>query len=338
MAKKRVVVICPGRGSYTKETLGYLKPHRDLLADFLNDLDARRQEIGEPKVTELDQMGTFRTSLHTKGEHASVLIYACAMADYVSLDPDKYEVVAVTGNSMGWYLTLAMAGSLNWQGAFEVIQTMGSMMKEKIIGGQIIYPVVDENWQISTTRVSEIQKILRDINLDPESEAYISIYLGGYWVLAGNEKGLEQLQKRLPQVENYPFRLINHAAFHTPLLRPTSEKAMRTIRREIFSRPQIPMIDGRGKIWMPYSTDCDELYDYTLGHQVYEPYDFTAAVSVALKEFAPDHLILLGPGNSLGGTIGQILVQNRWYDLDSKAAFSTRQKTSPILISMGLKS
>ena len=37
--KERVVVICPGRGTYTKETLGYLKKYNDnikLVAEKLN--------------------------------------------------------------------------------------------------------------------------------------------------------------------------------------------------------------------------------------------------------------------------------------------------------------
>ena len=50
-----------------------------------------------------------------------------------------------------------------------------------------------------------------------------------------------------------------------------------------------------GRTFSPWSTDLDALRDYTLGHQVTEPYDFTASVRVALREFAPDHLVLPGP-------------------------------------------
>ena len=45
MAKKRLVVVCPGRGSYTKETLGYLK-NASHVRDFIADMDERRRALG----------------------------------------------------------------------------------------------------------------------------------------------------------------------------------------------------------------------------------------------------------------------------------------------------
>jgi hypothetical protein len=95
------------------------------------------------------------------------------------------------------------------------------------------------------------------------------------------------------------------------------------------------MIDGRGRIWQPYATDVHELYEYTLGHQVCRAYDFTTAVTVAMKEFAPDRLVLLGPGASLGGSIGQTMIQNNWKYIDSKQKFSELQEKNPYLLSMG---
>src|SRR5262245_47214821 len=125
--KKRALVVCPGRGSYTKETLGYLK-NAAHVRDFIADIDRRRASLGEPTISDLDNDPAFKPGVHTKGEHASALIYACAYADFMAIDRDKYDIVAVTGNSMGWYLTLAFGGSLDWAGGFEVVNTMGSMM------------------------------------------------------------------------------------------------------------------------------------------------------------------------------------------------------------------
>lgn len=302
---------------------------------FLADLDQRRSADQQPTVSELDNADQFSTSLHTKGENASVLIYACSYCDFAQLDRDQYEIVAVTGNSMGWYSTLAMAGSLDWEGAYKVINTMGSMMKGGTVGGQVIYPMTDENWLTDFARVEMVENLLREARGMEGIELYPSIFLGGYLVFGGNKSGLEFLLKSLPQVEHFPFQLINHAAFHTPLLRETSRSALQGISQKLFKKPQIPMIDGRGHVWKPYSTDLSDLYQYTLGHQVLAPYDFTAAITVALKEFNPDQLILLGPGNTLGGAIGQILVRNQWQGITDKASFSTRQQQSPILLSLG---
>jgi acyl transferase domain-containing protein len=335
--KNRIVVICPGRGSYTSETLGYLKKHRarKVVADFIADIDARRAALGEPTISDLDNAGTFSAGTHTKGENASTLIYACSFADFNSIDLEKNEIVAVTGNSMGWYLTLAFAGSLDWAGSFDVINTMGSMMKGKIIGGQLIYPAMDGEWHRSLEMIDTINKTIEAARA-AGGEVYPSIHLGGYAVIGGDAAGLNFLMKNLPKIEHYPFQLINHAAFHTPLLKETSQRAFQMIPSSIFRNPKIPMIDGRGQIWQPWSTDTEELYRYTLDHQVVETYDFTKAITVALKEFAPDKLFLLGPGNSLGGAIGQCLVASGWQGIKNKADFSARQKSAPYLVSMGL--
>lgn len=335
MKKERVVVICPGRGTYTKETLGYLKKFRPQLNEFINVLDEKRAALNMPTLTSLDNEPVLKPQLHTKGENASALIYACSYADFLSLDQNKYDIVAVTGNSMGWYIALAASGALNTHSAFEVINTMGSMMKDKIIGGQIIYPIIDENWKQLPAQKTLIEKEITVVNQLEGCEAHISIYLGGYIVIGGNQKALDILLKKLPKIENYPFQLINHAAFHTPLLKETSLKAFEILPPELFKRPSIPLIDGRGHIWQDYATDLHELYNYTFDYQVLRPYDFTKAISVALKEFCPDKLILLGPGNTLGGAIGQILIENKWQNISSKADFSEKQKTDAFLISLG---
>ena len=97
-----------------------------------------------------------------------------------------------------------------------------------------------------------------------------------------------------------------------------SAKGMEELPVSIFQKPTIPLVDGRGNICLPYSTDVDAIWRYTLNHQVISTYDFTKAITVAVKEFCPDKLILLGPGNSLGGAIGQILIKNNWLRATNK--------------------
>jgi len=342
MSKKRIVVVCPGRGTYTKETLGYLQKYGKHVNEFISDIDQRRQKLNELSISEMDNMPTFQPNIHTKGENASSLIYVCAYADFMAIDREKYNIVAITGNSMGWYLACAFGGALDWANGFSVINTMGSMMKNETIGGQVIYPIVDEKWKFSQEKMDQVRAAVGKVNQREGCEVYDSIYLGGYIVLGANKAGTQALLKELPQVENYPFQLINHAAFHTPLLKSTSEKAFQILPEGLFQKPHTALIDGRGQIWQPYSTDVQKLYQYTLGQQVYATYDFTQAITVALKEFAPDHLFLLGPGGSLGGSIGQIMIKNDWRNLKNKDDFSRSQESDlnegqPFLVSMGRK-
>jgi malonyl CoA-acyl carrier protein transacylase len=265
------------------------------------------------------------------------LIYACSAADFAAIDRGRYDIVAVTGNSMGWYTALALAGAVDEANAFTLIHTMGSMMKGGVVGGQLIYPVVDADWRRDEAKEKLVWGAIHETATTPGMEAYLSINFGGYAIIGGNAKALDHLMKALPSVEDgkYPFILVNHAAFHTPMLAATAEKAHELLGPALFQAPALPLVDGRGAIWQPYATDPRELREYTLGHQVVEPYDFTTAISVALKEFAPDKLILLGPGASSGGAIAQILIKNHWLGLADKAGFSALQAKAPALLAMG---
>ncbi|MCS5625551.1 MAG: ACP S-malonyltransferase [Candidatus Marinimicrobia bacterium] len=330
MAKERIVVICPGRGTYTRETSGYLAAFGASAKSHISYMDEQRKIAENSTLTELDSM-QFRAKIHMAGEHASPLIYACSLADFLSIDQNKYEVVAITGNSMGWYSALALSGALTHENAYALIDTMGSMMKGGIMGGQIIYSLVDDNWHIDDAKKASVLTEIKNVG------AHVSIFLGGYLVIGGEQSALDILLKTLPAKDNYPLQLPFHAAFHTPLLESISRKAFGLLPQSIFQKPVVPLVDGRGEIWSPFSTEIKDLHRYTLGHQVTHAYDFSTSITAAMKEFCPDKLVLLGPGNSLGGAIGQIMIQNNWLDVDSKKSFSSRQKNNPYLISMGME-
>ena len=101
-------------------------------------------------------------------------------------------------------------------------------------------------------------------------------------------------------------------------------------------QPALPLIDGRGAVWWPHATDTQALWDYTLGHQVTETYDFTRAIAVAAREFAPDLFIVTGPGTTLGGAVAQSLVLAQWRGMGDKAGFKARQDADTLLVSMGM--
>jgi acyl transferase domain-containing protein len=139
-----------------------------------------------------------------------------------------------------------------------------------------------------------------------------------------------------PEQERYPLRLANHAAFHTPLQQPIAVRGQELLDQSLFRRPDLPLIDGRGKIWTPFASDPAALRDYTLSQQVVTPYDFTRAIQVGVKEFAPEALIILGPGTTLGGATAQALIAIGWQGLTSKADFIARQKDDPAILTMGM--
>ncbi|MFT7009838.1 MAG: [acyl-carrier-protein] S-malonyltransferase [Colwellia sp.] len=337
IVKKRVVVICPGRGTYNKEELGYLKRLHSDKPELIKLIDDYRKKKNQVSISELDSMAQFNMRQHTAGENASALIYACAMADFQSIDQNEYDIVAVTGNSMGWYIALAVAGALEPSAAIKLINTMGSMMTDGVIGGQMIYPIIDDNWRQDENIIAQINQWLLEANQRSDCEVYISIHLGGYIVFGGNKAGLKALEQKLPMVQDrYPMNLFNHAAFHTPLLNKTADKAKTLLSSNLLSKPTIPLIDGLGQLWQPHSCDTQALYQYTLGTQVLTPYNFTKAIEVAVKEYAPDKLIILGPGATLGGAVAQSLIKQKWLNLKQKSDFVALQKQDPFILAMGL--
>lgn len=337
--KKRAIVVCPGRGSYNKEEMGYFARYHSDKSSLLNSFDQYRNQQGAELISTLDNSASFNLKKHTSADNASSLIYACAYADSLAIDTEQYELVAVTGNSMGWYIALVVAQAMNAENALQLIDTMGAIMASDAQGDQLIYPLVDEHWQIDLSRKAALESLLDEVNINYPNGLFLSIDLGGYWVFAGTTAAINALQEKLPVIdERYPVKLFNHAAYHSPLMAEISAKAMNILEQDKFVAPKVPLIDGLGHIWQPYSTDLDKLFNYTLSTQVTETYHFNRAIEVAIKEFAPEHIILLGPGSSLGGSIAQNLINMQWQGLSCKQAFIERQKSSPVLLSMGIES
>lgn len=335
-SKQRVVIVCPGRGTYNAAEWGYLRDHHGGKGDLLGAFDHYRHQQGQPTLTELDSGIAYSLRTHSRGDNASSLIYACAYADFLDIDRDRYEVVAVTGNSMGWYIGLAVAGALEAQQGLHLVNTMGGLMQDRLIGGQLIMPWTDDDWRPDLDARARYLALADNIRNRGEGQSYLSIDLGGMLVFGADAPGLAALNRGLPKTDRFPMRLLNHAAFHTPLQEPVREAARQILGPTLFGTPAVPLIDGQGHIWSPWSTDRDALWDYTLGHQLVRPYDFTAALRVAMREFAPDKLIVLGPGTTLGGAVAQSLILSRWQDLDSKTAFKKRQAEDPLVVSMGM--
>ncbi len=335
-ARKTAVLVCPGRGTYNKDELGYLARHfpdSTLLAAF----NAQRAAMGQEALSELDGAERFSLARHTRGDNASGLIFAATFGDAMAIDRDRIEIVAITGNSMGWYSALACAGAVTPEDGFAIANTMGTLMQEALIGGQLVYPFVGAEWQVAAQRKAALLDLVATINARAEHDLMLSIDLGGMLVLAGNEAGLSAFDQLAEPVDGrFPMRLGNHAAFHTPLQAPVAHQGRTMLPSELFGQPQVPLIDGRGSIWWPHATEPAKLWNYTLGHQVTTNYDFTRAVTVAAREFAPDLFIVTGPGTTLGSAVAQSLILAGWRGMAGKADFKARQASEPLLVSMGM--
>jgi malonyl CoA-acyl carrier protein transacylase len=327
---KRALVLCPGRGSYSRDTMGSLT-HRD--GPALRAAEACRARHGRRGIRELDAMDRFSGRWHVAGEHASLLTAAVSLTDLEELDGETVRVVAVCGNSMGFYTALAFSGALSMDDGVELIETMAAYQAGNVIGGQLVWPLCDAEWRLDPDRVARLSEV---ITATPD--LFRSIRLGGQAVIGGTGPALaaakEQLGEEVRGAHSYPLRLPLHSAFHTPLLRGASGRARTELGGLRWRRPTVPLVDGRGHVWRPLHTDPAALADYTLGHQVTEAFDFTAMVRSALGDHGPDLVVLPGPGGGLGSAVAQVMIDMGWQGLRSRADFLARQAQDPVLVSM----
>jgi [acyl-carrier-protein] S-malonyltransferase len=330
------LVVCPGRGTYGKAELGYLGRFHADKGELIETVDRLRAERGQPTISELDGADRFSPALHTRGDIASPLIFTASYADYLAIDRSRFEIAAVTGNSMGWYTTLAVAGAVGLEQGFRIIDAMGENSQAGEPGGQALLTLVDEDWHEAPGLRERLLELAGSIGGRPGCALHVSIALGGMIVFAGNEAGLAALVAEAPPGPGRePLRLVNHGPFHTPLMKGSSDRALATLPAGWFGSPARPMVDGRGHIWRPHASAAAALHLYTFATQILEPYDFARAIQVAVKEHAPDRIILLGPGDTLGGAIAQALIAIQWRGLRSKADFQAMQSADPFLLAMG---
>jgi malonyl CoA-acyl carrier protein transacylase len=298
-----------------------------------------RAEHGRPTVTELDSAKAFSSRRHVAGENASLLTFAASVADARELS-DRFDVVGVTGNSMGWYTALAVAGGLPLDDAIELVDTMGAYQVGNVQGAQLLYPVSGSDWMPCPERLAAVDAAIAQARAEGHG-AWWSIRLGSFAVLAGDEAGAKVLAQALPEekrgARTFPVKLPLHSAFHTPLLQATSTRARQELAHLRFQRPQVPLIDGSGAVHTPLSADPAELAHYTLGPQVVDTYDFELAIRTALHHTVPDVVVLLGPGNSLGGPTAASLVRARWHNARTRADFDRIQAEAPMLLSFGIE-
>lgn len=311
---RRTLVVCPGRGSYGRGSLGWLAGRGEGAREVVAACDAARADAGRPTVSALDGEASFRASRHLAGEHASLLTFACSLADLADLrEAGDDELVAVTGNSMGWYTALVAAGALPLEHGIRLVETMGAYQSEGVVGGQLLWPITTADRRIDPEAVATVDAALAGVG----GGAWWSIRLGSHAVVGGTEEALAAVAAALPTVDRggrtFPVRLPKHAAFHTPLLEPTAVRARRDLADLPLRAPEVPLVDGRGGVWSPRWADPRGLFAYTLGHQVVATYDFVAAVQSAFAHACPDRVVLLGPGQGIRSAVHVALREmNAW--------------------------
>jgi acyl transferase domain-containing protein len=323
VSKPVAVLLCPGRGSYGREELGFLS--RTLqpgpVADALAACDDARREQGRQPLSEIDRAEKFRPGLHLDGENAAELIYFSTML-HVERLRERYEIAAVAGNSLGWYTALPASGACDPTSGWRLVAAMAALQKQ-VPGGQILTTTVGDDWRRDEELWRGVLDSLRALR-ERGDEFFCdhSIRLGGHEVIAGTEAAMSALLATLPKVKvgerEFPFRLAGHGPFHTRLCESTSLQATEMLADLPLRSPRCHLIDGFGNVHSPWSADPRELLRYTTREQVLETFDFTTAVRTAMREFQPDVLLCAGPGTSLRAPVGHCVLREGWRGIATK--------------------
>ena len=329
----RAVVVFPGRGSYGPGALGSLpKQH-----PWVRRADELRSTDGLPTLSELDGADAFEPATHLRPTNAWPLIFLCGLLDAERI-ADDHEVVAVTASSTGWFTALAASGSLGFDDALRLAQEMGRAAEAPLHNGdraaEVIYPLTDDAWRPNEALVERVATTLATAG-----DAYLAIDLGAFAIIAGTSAAVEavsgQLETLMIGPRTYPLRLAGADGWHTPLRAAAITAAAESLGGLKWERPNVTLIDGRGYRFTPWSTDPAELATSTLLAQGQSTYDFAAGMGVALREHAPDVVLLSGPGGSLGAACAQLVVMEGYRGLRTRADLEASQSgPSPLLLSL----
>lgn len=330
----RAAVAFPGRGSYGPRSLGSLPPTHP----WVRRADELRDALGLPMLSELDRAPRFEPGLLGRPIHAWPLVFLSSLLDAERIAGD-HEVVVVLASSTGWYTALAASGALGFDDAFRLVQEMARVADEPLpdgkVAGELIYPLTDDAWRAEPRQRENVQSAIAAADHD----AGLALDLGAFAVIGGTKAALDGVAARLPALSigtrAYPLRLPTGDAWHTPLRHEGAAAAAATLTDLIWDRPNVTLVDGRGARFTPWSTDPAQLAEHSLHGQASTTYDFAGALRVALREYAPDVVLLPGPGASLGAACAQVIVNEGYRGIRSRGEFEAAQAgPAPILLSM----
>lgn len=330
----RAAVAFPGRGAYGPGSLGSLPPNHA----WVRRADTLRAEAGLEPLSELDGAERFTPAVHLRATNAWPLTFLASLLDAERI-ADDHEVVVVVASSTGWYTALAASGALGFDDAFRLVQAMAIVADEPLPDGEppaeLVYALTSDSWERDEARNAALDRALAET----DAGAFRALELGSHAVVAGTRSAIDRLVDELPAVSvggrQFPLRLATADAWHTPLRAEAAASAARTVGGVTWDRPNVTLVDGRGVRWTPWATDPEQLAAETLTGLADAPYDFARAFRVALREYAPDAILLPGPGTTLGSACAQLIVADGYRGIRTRADFEhTQSGPNPILLSV----
>lgn len=248
---------------------------------------------------------------------------------------EDHEIVAVLGSGAGWYAALASAGVLSDEAAVRIGRWLVTWSAEaEPAATRVIYPLADAAWQPDPRLHADLAAAIAA----GQGAVQLSVDLGSYAVIAGSQAGVEALMAALPAVgtgdRRYPLQLPSRSPLHTPMAAFLADRLRDEADGTGWQMPQVTLIDGRGVRHTPWSADPAALRDYTLGARLTQTDLVATAIRVALREYAPDVIVVPRHGGILGTICAQLIVAEGYRGIRSRRTFIEAQRRRPIVLSM----
>lgn len=329
----RAAVAFPGRGAYGPGSLRSLDPAHP----WVQRADESRRAAGLPSLVELDAADRYDPAVHARPTNGWALTFVASLLDAERIAAD-HEVVVVVATSTGWYTALAAAGVLDLDDALRIVTALAEVAESPLADGEraaeLVYPLADEAWQPLPGRAQAVAAALDAA----EGTAERSLELGSHVLVGGTAAAIEAVAANLPPVpagtRSFPVRLAGDG-WHTSLRADAVAAAAGSLADIEAARPNVALVDGRGRRLTPWSADPAAILDDAIRGQPARTYGFDTSLRVALREYAPDVVLLPGPGASLGTACAHVIVADGYRGLRSRTEFEHAQ-TGPdaVLLSM----
>lgn len=246
---------------------------------------------------------------------------------------EDHEIVAVLAGDGGWYAALAVAGALSTEDAGTLLDAVRVAAASAPAAEQVVFPQTDAAWRRDARLVSALDGALAL----GDGQIHRSLDLGAYAVMTGTPAGVELLTSALPAIsvgeQRYPLLLPARPSLHTPMALDVAPQMRAIAERLDWRMPDVTIIDGRGVRHTPWSTSPSALRDATEA-QLVQTVRFAAALHVALREYAPDVIVIAGGSGILATVCAQLVVSEGYHGIRSRRAFAEAQRRRPLVLSM----
>lgn len=233
----------------------------------------------------------------------------------------------------GWYAALAIAGVLSADDAAALLDAVREAAASSPAADQVVYPQTDAAWRPDAHLAAALEGALAL----GDGQIHRSLDLGAYAVMTGTPAGVELLTSALPAIsvgeQRYPLLLPARPALHTPMAASVAEAVLAVAERLDWRTPEVTLIDGRGSRHTPWSASPAALRETTQA-QLVETVRFATALRVALREYAPDVIVIPGGSGILATVCAQLVVGEGYHAIRSRRAFAEAQRRRPLVLSM----